>query len=101
MVLFPCQYGDASYTTYVDTTYCFTFVAEGNHKLIESTCCKAFHDVPEDWSPSDQHHWLRLDFSFFRQARSLAAGENHNLHVQHPLPTCPTIEVLAPTAPGP
>src|SRR5438874_12215984 len=58
----------------------FAFVTQRNKELIKAIMAIVLHDVPEDWPAANLDHRLRLNFSFFSQARTNPASQNHNVH---------------------
>jgi len=49
-------------------------IAQTKHKITETVVGVCLHDVPEDGSSADLHHWLRTKLGFFPQARAEPAA---------------------------
>src|SRR6476646_7090010 len=55
-------------------------IAQTNDEIRQSIMAVDFHDMPQDRTPPDLNHRLRLDRSLFRNARTQSARKNDDLH---------------------
>ena len=58
-------------------------VPGADHKIIEAIVRILFHDMPQNGHTADFDHRFRLELTFFRNARAIAAGKNYNFHIFH------------------
>src|SRR6476660_1515892 len=55
-------------------------ITQANDEIRQSIMAVDFHDLPQDRTPADLNHRLRLDRSLFRNARTQSARKNDDLH---------------------
>src|SRR6476620_4197098 len=55
-------------------------ITQTNDEIRQSIMSVDFHDTPQDRTPADLNHRLRLDRSLFRNASTQSARKNNDLH---------------------
>src|SRR5713226_9507631 len=55
-------------------------ITQTNDEIRQSIMAVDFHDMPQDRTPADLNHRLRLDRSLFRNASTRSARKNDDLH---------------------